>query len=423
MLDSEAVFAERCDEIGILPVELARMRALNVATFGKFDFAASYTPGQLDAAPLLALMAMICAVDPPPQERVPLLRRLFFESYTLAAADLRSRLEKRDDDQPRKLAQAERSVRYTAQVHRLTGLDLVGELEPSHALVDLIFQMVEDNQLKYVAWGSCTKRDQELMGIKQDPMWKPDSQGVIREVRVQAELRADTSSDLRLKYALQRRSLAFDQARLVDYERFEKWSSVLLEAYSKQPAEGYRRVTIEQVQQADMELFKQLIKETRGGIRPTAGVAPLERALENAIIAAEVRLLLQPLPAGTSSKKKPEADDDDRQSDDKSKYAKENERLKRSLENLNGQIKNLKKRKGGGKGDKGKRSGSSSHSTIRMPQELIGQNAVTSSGDAICFSYNMNGCKGAKAGDRCTKGYHLCSKCGAPHSQRHCTGS
>ena len=151
----------------------------------------------------------------------------------MAAADLRARLEKRDDDQPRKLAQAERSARYAAQVQRLTGLDLVGELEPSHALLDLIFQMLEDDQLKYVPWGSCTKRDQELMGIKQDPLWKPDSQGVIREVRVQAELCADTSSDLRLKYALQRRSLAFDQARLVDYEKFEKWSSILLESYSK----------------------------------------------------------------------------------------------------------------------------------------------------------------------------------------------
>lgn len=56
-----------------------------------------------------------------------------------------------------------------------------------------------------------------------DPLWKPDSQGVIREVRVQAEIKADTSSDLRLKYALQRRSLALDQARLIDYEKMEKW--------------------------------------------------------------------------------------------------------------------------------------------------------------------------------------------------------
>ena len=60
------------------------------------------------------------------------------------------------------------------------------------------------------------------MGIKSDPTWKPDSQGIIREVRVREEVKADTSTDLRLKYALQRRSLALDQARLVEYEKMEE---------------------------------------------------------------------------------------------------------------------------------------------------------------------------------------------------------
>ena len=210
MLDSEAVFVSRSEEIGLNAAEIAAMKTLNIATFGKFAFSANYSPGQLDETPLLVLMAKVCGTvpNPAPEDRAPLIRRLFFESYTLSAADLRSRLEKREDDQPRKLAQAERAARYAAQVGRLTGLDLVGELEPSHALVDMILQMLEDNQLKYVPWHSCTKRDQELMGIKQDPLWKPDSQGIIREIRVQQDLKADTSSDLRLRYALMRRSLA-----------------------------------------------------------------------------------------------------------------------------------------------------------------------------------------------------------------------
>ena len=36
----------------------------------------------------------------------------------MANADMRARLEKRDDDPPRKLAQAERASRYTDQVAR-----------------------------------------------------------------------------------------------------------------------------------------------------------------------------------------------------------------------------------------------------------------------------------------------------------------
>ena len=298
MLDSEAVFESRATEIGLDAAEIGRAKTINVATFGKFAFAANYTPGQADETPLLRLMARICGADPAPADRVPLVRRLFFESYTLAAADIRSRLEKREDDQLRKLAQAERAARYTAQTNRLTGMDLVGELERSHALVDLLFQLVEENQLKYIRWDQCTKRDQELIGLKHDPLWKPDSQGVIREVRVQAEIKADTSSDLRLKYALQRRSLA------LDYEKMEKWSSVLLEAYSKAPLDGYRRVTIERIQHADMELFKTLIKVTRNGIRPVAGVAPIEAALEAIISLPEVRLHLQPLRDQTSARQR-----------------------------------------------------------------------------------------------------------------------
>ena len=43
--------------------------------------------------------------DPVPAARVPILRRLFFESYALAAADLRRRVERTDVTAPLKLRQ------------------------------------------------------------------------------------------------------------------------------------------------------------------------------------------------------------------------------------------------------------------------------------------------------------------------------
>ena len=79
-----------------------------------------------------------CQEDPP-RAKVPPLRRLFFERYTLAAADMRSRLDRKDCDEPRRLAQAERASRHASQVTRLNSLDLTGELEPSHALIDTVF--------------------------------------------------------------------------------------------------------------------------------------------------------------------------------------------------------------------------------------------------------------------------------------------
>ena len=181
MLDSEAVFASRALEIGLTRDEIATITRLGWSTYGKLAFASNYTPGQADERPVLELAAAITGRTPPPADRLPLVRRLVFESYTLAAAELRTRMERKEDDGPRKLTQAERAERHSSQAARLTGLDLTGEMEPSHTLVDAIFQMMEDNQLKYVRWEQCTKRDQELMGLKVDPTWKPDSNGVIRE--------------------------------------------------------------------------------------------------------------------------------------------------------------------------------------------------------------------------------------------------
>ena len=54
------------------------------------------------------------------------------------------------------------------------------------------------------------------MGLRSDPVWKPDAQGIIRESKVQEVLKADYKTDLQLKFVLQRRSLALDQTRLVD---------------------------------------------------------------------------------------------------------------------------------------------------------------------------------------------------------------
>lgn len=427
MLDSAATFAARADEIGVLPDELTKLKTLNLATFGTLAYGCSYVPGQADDQPLIELIERICDLRPAPADRIPVLRRLFFESYTLANADLRSRVDRRDDEQPKKLTQAERAARHKDQQTRLTGLELVGELEPSYHLVDQVFQMVEENQLKYIRWEQCTKRDQELLGIRVDPMWKPDGAGIIREVKVQEQVKADTSTDLRLKYALQRRSLALDQARLIDYDKMERWSRIMLEACSAVPIDGYKRVSLEQLQQADLELFKYLIKNTRDGIRPVSGASPLEPVLDRAITSAEIRLRLSPLPAGpsNSSGSKRKADDQEEARTDPAKKsdADSTAKLKRTIENLTGQIRNLKQQrqagpKGSGKSGKGKRG--QPRSLVKMPSELIGQSAVTADNEPICFSFNLNGCHDARPGERCPKGWHVCTRpgCGAPHSQR-----
>ena len=109
----------------------------------------------------------------------------------MAATDLRIRRERKDDDALRRLAQAERSSRYKDQQKRLQGLDLTGELECSNRLIDMVYSMAGEGSLKYIKWEDCAKRDQERMGLRSDPVWKPDHQGIIREARVQEVMKAD----------------------------------------------------------------------------------------------------------------------------------------------------------------------------------------------------------------------------------------
>ena len=115
MLDSSAVFEGRCREMGLLPDEAARLKSRGWNSFALLAFACSYTPGQADDTNLVRLGAIITGTgaDDPPEDRMPVVRRLFFEAYTLAAADLRSRVDRREDDAPRKLALPERSQRST----------------------------------------------------------------------------------------------------------------------------------------------------------------------------------------------------------------------------------------------------------------------------------------------------------------------
>ena len=163
------------------------------------------------------------------------------------------------------------------------------------------------------------------------------------------------------------------------------------------------------------------MKHSREGIRPSGGVAPLEAILDRAITSAEIRLRLAPLPAGSGSGIKRKHDDLEPETANKAKHSPDDiAKLKRTIENLTGQVRNLKSRgsskqpptgkgnKGLGRGSKGM-MGRSYKSTVKMPPELVGQSLMTDQGEPICYSYNLDGCNEAAPGQRCPRGWHMCT--------------
>eukprot|EP00973_Karenia_brevis_P029720 4100523-Karenia_brevis.AAC.1 len=77
----------------------------------------------------------------------PVLRRAYYEAFTLAAADLRRKVERTDDDPPKRMPAPERASRISILEKKYPAMKLRGQLECSNQLVDKCYQMHEDNAL------------------------------------------------------------------------------------------------------------------------------------------------------------------------------------------------------------------------------------------------------------------------------------
>ena len=63
---------------------------------------------------------------------------------------MKIKVERKEDESPRKMQPAERAARFADQQKRLVGMTLVDELECSNSLCDLVQQQSDENALLYV---------------------------------------------------------------------------------------------------------------------------------------------------------------------------------------------------------------------------------------------------------------------------------
>ena len=90
-LDSEAVFNERMVALG-LQEHTEKFHKLGWKTYGSLAFATSFVPGRTEDERFLKDIVEAGLGDSDHHHKGAL-RRLFFESYTLAAADLKRKVE------------------------------------------------------------------------------------------------------------------------------------------------------------------------------------------------------------------------------------------------------------------------------------------------------------------------------------------
>ena len=404
-IESEAVFQQRCTEIGLSSAFHQLLCDANYSTMGKFAYCCNFVPGGADDTQLISAIDRVCKGVHPDEGVVGVFRRLFFESFTMVQADLRMRLERSDSAPLRRLAVPERAARYARQVTKLCSLVLTNELECADCLVDETIRQFDENRLKYIRWERCLKKDAEEEGTRKVSNIDANSQGLLRISTESVAGDADTSSELLLRFAISRRGLAYDQANLIEFSLHEAWVTKLFTFRLRDAPAYHARISLEQLLNADRALFARLSQLTRAGIVPTAaGVRPIDLVFEDATKESEVLLLLTNLPLAVSGPTRVRAieQDDNRQTKKPKAVAKSESR---------GQSKPAAKASGkrrGGKGDgKARRAPA-------LPKGLEGS-SITPDGSNICFDYGLGKCDKCEPGKGCVRGKHVCTLCFGDH--------
>ena len=253
-MDSAASFRDRAEKIGLPSADIDVLARSNLGTFGQFSFLSSFQPGSSDETPFTDALVKVLGhtVD---AGALAGWRRLFFESHTLTMADLRSRLERKEDETPRKLLMPERIERLERARKDLTGITIDTQLEPAHRLVDMAAQQAEESTVRCIALKECVSRETELMHGKTEQAIELTADGSMKLTKRQQEIKLEVTGDLKVKMALQRRALAYHIAGLVTFQKLDAIIQRMYALMTREPVKGFRAVTLQQVINADRELW------------------------------------------------------------------------------------------------------------------------------------------------------------------------
>ena len=365
LVESEAAFGQRCDEI-VADGSLKRaLVAQNVKCFSALAFAVG-TPQSPPTETQFDAFAQQVFGAPPNLGQLSSLKRLHFESTTFVIAALKESVssETADKVETRKIPLAEKKFRLEDQERRLGGLRIVGELNPSHHLLDLTNQILETGSIVWIAPSRCAKRDDEIqLAVREKPGTKVQVENAQLKIAPSGiDVKADFGSELKFQWCMQRRGIAMDQCRLLSWKVHEEWLTFLLNTLSREAPPGYQQVNLDQLIRADRELWTLLAQEVRGSLKPSAaGVIPLDAEVRKLATDPRVTMFILPL---ASSTKRPAFAGDDLADDGPD----------------GGKKKNKKKSK--------------TRAEKACPEELKNFNLKYEHGP-ICWAYNMkDGCKG-----------------------------
>ena len=386
LVDSEAAFASHCEAIDKSGEVLNLCKRSDLTTFMRMAFAIGtpQTPASDDTFREFA--TDLNGGIEPSITVMSLLRRLHFEAVTMVVAHLKTNVSiDAGMEGGRKLPPVEKVARLNEQQARLRGLTIRGELRPSYALVDLVAGIHDSGSIIWIPPSKCTKRDSEVQqGLKEKPTILAVEQQTLKLSAGEPKLQADTSNELLMQWALQRRGLAFDQCKLISNDVHDKWVQSLLTQLTREAPPGYAKVRMEQILRADKELFTLMAQEHVGPFTTgPKGELPLDLLMQQLSHDPRISMHLLPLPGGAA-------------------------KSSTSTNVEGGNIKPGPPRVTTPK----KKAKASAKARANCPDELKGYNQFDDKGTPICWAYNMaKGCSEDTKDGRCKKGSHVCINC------------
>ena len=214
-----------------------RFGARGWTLFGTFGYSSSYVPGAQDGDELFLKDIVEPLTGDRNSARYMILCRFYCEAYTYCAADLKTRMEGSGTSStvPKELPVVEINFRWRRLRASYPGLNFVTEKQPNHRLINTCYQMYVANVLQHVPWEICTECRDEVSCRKTEPIFKMNPAGMLVGFLQDADpQQADIGTDLKMRYALQRRGAALEMAgmmhgrfvRTIHAPTFDLWSSI-----------------------------------------------------------------------------------------------------------------------------------------------------------------------------------------------------
>ena len=257
-------------------------------------------------------------------------------------------------------------------------------------MIDLAFHIVETGALTYIGPSKCHSREMEIQAESKQKAKQiiTIEQGSLRSSSSSGLSDVDTSTELRLFFALQRRHLAFELVNLLSWQPCQIWLDKLMGSLLHEAAHSGPALSLTQILRADREIFNIMASEFSGAlIGEKDKPPPLDAVFLRLMHDPRVNVHLIALP--------------------------------RVAPGVNGGNPKGNKREadhgGGNKPHPLKRPRTGDKEPARVPEELKGLKLRTSEGKPMCWHFNLSkGCNNPTKNGRCKFGYHTCMKCLRP---------